>query len=69
MKAVIVLVSLVVTHQWPIHQLDAKNIFINVTLNENVYLKQPLGHVNPCFPNHVFHLKKSIYGLKQASCA
>jgi len=66
MKAVIVIVPLVVTHQWPIHQLDAKNIFINVTLNENVYLKQPFGYVNPCFPNHVFHLKK-IHLWSQAS--
>jgi len=29
-------------------------------------MKEPPHFIHPHFPNHVFHLKKFIYGLKQA---
>lgn len=32
-------------------------------------MQQPLGFVHPDFPHHVYKLKKSIYGLKQAPLA
>ena len=63
---VLLILSLVVTHQWPIHQLDIKNNFLIGTLNENVYMEQPSSYVNPRFVYHVCHLKKALYGLKQA---
>ena len=30
------------------------------------YVEQPKGFVDPHFPNHVFKLKKTLYGLEQA---
>nr|GEW56808.1 hypothetical protein [Tanacetum cinerariifolium] len=33
--------SLVVTRDWPIHQLDAKNAFLHGQLSETVYMHQP----------------------------
>ncbi|GKA40917.1 retrovirus-related pol polyprotein from transposon TNT 1-94 [Tanacetum coccineum] len=49
-----------------IYQLDVKTIFLNDELNEEVYVSQPEGFVDPDYPTHVYRLKKALYGLKQA---
>jgi hypothetical protein len=61
-----IVLSLALTHSWPIHQLDVKNAFLHGNLDEVVYIRQPSDFVNPQFPNHVCLLLKSFYGLKQA---
>ncbi|GJX43981.1 retrotransposon protein, putative, ty1-copia subclass [Tanacetum coccineum] len=50
-----------------IWQMDVKTAFLNGYLSEEVYMEQPEGFVNPKYPNRVCKLKRSIYGLKQAS--
>nr|GEY11608.1 putative retrotransposon protein [Tanacetum cinerariifolium] len=47
--------------------MDVKTAFLNGYLNEEVYMEQPEGFVNPKYPNRVCKMKRSIYGLKQAS--
>ncbi|GKD05517.1 ribonuclease H-like domain-containing protein [Tanacetum coccineum] len=58
--------SLVVSRQWPIHQLAVKNDFLNGDLSETVYMHQPPGFVDHRYPHHVYLLQRSLYGLKQA---
>ncbi|GKB34570.1 ribonuclease H-like domain-containing protein [Tanacetum coccineum] len=58
--------SLAVSRQWPIHQLDVKNAFLNGDLSEIVYMNQPPGFVDSRYPRHVCLLQRSLYGFKQA---
>ncbi|GJS77982.1 retrotransposon protein, putative, ty1-copia subclass [Tanacetum coccineum] len=61
--------SLAVTNDWPLRQLDIKNAFLHGNLKEQVYMKQPPGFIDPQRPNHVCLLHKSLYGFNQALCA
>nr|GFD19338.1 putative retrotransposon protein [Tanacetum cinerariifolium] len=48
--------------------MDVKTAFLNGRLDEDIYMEQPEGYVDPKYPNYVCKLQRSIYGLKQASC-
>jgi hypothetical protein len=57
--------AIVVSHDWPVQQLDVKNAFLRGTLSETVFCSQPTGFVNPAHPDLVCRLHKSLYGLEQ----
>ncbi|GKC99989.1 retrovirus-related pol polyprotein from transposon TNT 1-94 [Tanacetum coccineum] len=46
--------------------MDVKTTFLNDELREEVYVSQPEGFVNQDNPNHIYRLKKALYGLKLA---
>jgi hypothetical protein len=58
--------SLALSRQWPVHQLDVKNAFLHVVLSETVYCSQPAGFEDSSRRGLVCRLNKSLYGLKQA---
>jgi hypothetical protein len=60
-----VVLSLALSQNWHIHQLDVKNAFLHGTLTETVYCVQPSGFVDLTRPNFVCRLNKSLYDLKQ----
>ena len=54
-------------HDYEIWQIDVKTAFLNGFLEEEVYMSQPEGFESNERLNQVCKLKRSIYGLKQAS--
>ena len=58
--------AVVVAKNWSILQLDMDNAFLNDDLFEEVNMELPKGY-NSVDKNLVCKLKKSIYGLRQAS--
>ena len=67
LKSIRILLAIAAFHDYEIWQMDVKTAFLNGKLSEEVYMTQPEGFIHPKYPNKVCRLKKSIYGLKQAS--
>lgn len=47
------ILTLVVTHDWPLQQLDIGNTFLNNVLEETILMLQPQGFVDSDHPHHV----------------
>nr|KYP59268.1 Retrovirus-related Pol polyprotein from transposon TNT 1-94 [Cajanus cajan] len=46
--------------------MDVKSTFLNGIIEEELYVRQPPSFENPFIKDHVFKLKKDLYGLKKA---
>ncbi|GJS66434.1 retrotransposon protein, putative, ty1-copia subclass [Tanacetum coccineum] len=66
-RAIRILIAIAAYYDYEIWKIDVKTAFLNRHLSKEVYMEQPEGFVNLKYPNHVCKLKRSIYGLKQAS--
>ena len=62
-----IIMALVAYFDFDLHQMDVKTTFLNGNLEEEVYMKQPERFSSSEGENLVCKLKRSIYGLKQAS--
>jgi histone deacetylase 1/2 len=60
------ILSIAVSNGWSLRQLDVQNAFLHGVLEEEVYMKQPPGYQDKCFPDYLCKLDKALYGLKQA---
>ncbi|GJU09590.1 putative ribonuclease H-like domain-containing protein [Tanacetum coccineum] len=49
-----------------VYQMGVKSAFLYVTIEEEVYVCQPLGFEDPQFLNKVYKVEKALYGLHQA---
>ncbi|GJV84167.1 putative ribonuclease H-like domain-containing protein [Tanacetum coccineum] len=47
------------------YQMDVKSAFLYGTIEEEVYVCQPPGFEDPQFPDKVYKVEKSLYGLRQ----
>ncbi|GJR35604.1 ribonuclease H-like domain-containing protein [Tanacetum coccineum] len=48
-----------------VYQMDVKSAFLYGTIDEEVYVSQPSGFVDPKFPKKVYKVVKALYGLHQ----
>nr|GEY56807.1 hypothetical protein [Tanacetum cinerariifolium] len=69
LEAIRIFLAYVAHKNMVVYQMDVKTAFLNGNLREDVYVSQPDGFVDPDNPNHVYKLKKDLYGLKQAQRA
>ncbi|GJV35118.1 putative ribonuclease H-like domain-containing protein, partial [Tanacetum coccineum] len=49
-----------------VYQMDVKSAFLYGKIEEEVYVCQPLGFEDPDFPDRVYKVEKTLYGLHQA---
>nr|GEV75590.1 hypothetical protein [Tanacetum cinerariifolium] len=49
-----------------VYQIDVKGAFLYGAIDEEVYVSQPHGFVDPKFPNKFYKVVKALYGLHQA---
>ncbi|GJZ58852.1 retrovirus-related pol polyprotein from transposon TNT 1-94 [Tanacetum coccineum] len=67
LEAVRMFIAYVAHKNITIFQMDVKTAFLNGPLKEEVYVSQPEGFIDPEFPDHVYRLKKALYGLMQST--
>ena len=60
------LLAFAVKNDLMVHQMDVVTAFLNGTLEEEIYMEQPEGYVQPGSEHLVCKLKRSLYGLKQS---
>jgi hypothetical protein len=66
LEAIRILLAFSVAKGFKLYQMDVKSAFLNGFIEEEVYVKQPLGFESAKFPHRVYRLRKALYELKQA---
>ena len=67
LKSVQIMLAIAAFYNYEIWQMDVKTAFLNGFLEEELYMMQLEGFVNPKGANKICKLQRSIYGLVQAS--
>jgi len=67
LKSVRIILAIAAHFDYEIWQMDVKTAFLNGNLTEDVDMMQPECFVDPTNAGKICKLRKSIYGLKQAS--
>ncbi|GKD88875.1 putative ribonuclease H-like domain-containing protein [Tanacetum coccineum] len=49
-----------------VYQMDVKSAFLYVKIDEEVYVSQPLGFIDPKYPKKVYKVVKALYDLHLA---
>jgi hypothetical protein len=66
LEAIRILLAFAASKGIKLYQMDVKRVFLNGVINEEVYVRQPLGFRKTKYSNRVYKLSKILYGLKQA---
>jgi hypothetical protein len=63
LEAIMILLVFSVAKGFRLYKMDVKSAFLNGFLEEEVYVRQPLGFESVEFPHQVYKLRKALYGL------
>ena len=66
LESIKILLAIASHLNFKMYQMDVKSYFLNEMLQEEVYVEQSNGFVDPYRPDDVYKLKRALYGLKQA---
>ena len=66
LESIWILLAIASHLNFKLYQMDVKSALLNGMLQEEVYVEQPKGFVDPYRPDDVYKLKRALYGLKQA---
>ena len=66
LESIRILLAITSHLNFDLYQMDVKSAFLNGILQEEVYVEQPKGFVDPHKSDDVYMLKRALYGLKQA---
>lgn len=66
LEAVRMFLAFAAHKNFKVFQMDVKSAFLNGELEEEVYLEQPPGFIDPELVDFVYLLFKSVYGLRQS---
>ncbi|GJU39358.1 retrovirus-related pol polyprotein from transposon TNT 1-94 [Tanacetum coccineum] len=64
LESIRILLAYAYTLDFKLFQMDVKSAFLNGFINEEVYVAQPPGFIDFEKSDHVYKLKKALYGLK-----
>ena len=67
LKSMRILLSIATHYDYEIWQMDVKTAFLNGNLEKEVYMMQPEGFIAKNQEHMGCKLKRSIYGIEQAS--
>ena len=66
LAAIRVIAAIAVRNNWELEQTDVDTAYLNASLKEDIYIRQPRGFEVPGDEDKVIHLKRAIYGLRQS---
>ena len=65
LESIRILLAIASHLNFKLYKMDVKSAFLNRMLQEEIYVEQLKGFVNPHRPDDVYKLKRALYGLKQ----
>jgi hypothetical protein len=65
LEAIRILLAFAASKGFKLYQMDVKSIFPKWRHSRGSVVRQPPGFKNPKYPNRVYKLSKTLYGLKQ----
>jgi hypothetical protein len=69
LEAIRILLAFAASNKFKLYQIDVKCALLNGVIQGEVFVRQPPDFENPKYPNRVYKLSKTLYGLKQVPWA